>query len=210
MSTDGKIKDTKINKTMKQIFESGEFSSNRITDSAYNNLLTESRQFSAGQVSTSRTTIFLSHKHQDLDDLKDIIGLLQTQFNAKVYIDSMDASMPARTSGVTATRIKNIIDKSDKFILLATNNAIDSTWCNWELGYGDARKFRNNIAIFPIKPKGTADSTYKGHEYMQIYPHITKYTDFDLMFNGDNPRYPGYYVESNNSRISLQAWLNNR
>ena len=195
---------------MKQIFESGEFSSNRITDSAYNNLLKESRQFSAGQVPTSRTTIFLSHKHKDLDDLKDIIGLLQTQFNAKVYIDSMDASMPARTSGVTATRIKNIIDKSDKFILLATNNAIDSTWCNWELGYGDARKFSNNIAIFPIKPKGTADSTYKGHEYMQIYPHITKYTDFDLMFNGDNPRYPGYYVESNNSRISLQAWLNNR
>lgn len=40
---------------------------------------------------------------------------------------------------------------SDRFILLATDNAIGAPWCNWELGYGDAQKYKDKIAILPIK-----------------------------------------------------------
>ncbi len=39
--------------------------------------------------------------------------------------------MPKTTSGVTATKIKQQIKKYDKFILIATDGAIDSKWCNW-------------------------------------------------------------------------------
>lgn len=45
--------------------------------------------------------------------------------------------MPEKTSGLTATKIKYQIYKNDKFILLATDNAIASKWCNWEVGIGD-------------------------------------------------------------------------
>ena len=195
-------------KRMKSIFESGEFLNERIQDSTYRELLTESRQFSQGGVISHKTTIFLSHKHQDLEDLKGVIGLLRNKYNAQVYIDSMDDKMPSDTTGATAQRIKQIIEKSNKFILLATNNAIESAWCNWELGYGDAKKYYNHIAIFPIKPQGAADNQYKGHEYMQIYPHVTYYNDYKKDWMGKIYLKQGYYVDHGYTSIPLQEWLN--
>lgn len=47
----------------------------------------------------------------------------------------------------------NIIKKCDNFILLTTDDAIESKWCNWELEYGDANKFRDRIALFPLNDK---------------------------------------------------------
>ena len=193
---------------MKSIFESGEFLNERIQDSTYRELLTESRQFSQGGVISHKTTIFLSHKHQDLEDLKGVIGLLRNKYNAQVYIDSMDDKMPLETTGDTARRIKQIIEKSNKFILLATNNAIESAWCNWELGYGDAKKYYNHIAIFPIKPQGAADNQYKGHEYMQMYPHVTYYNDYKKDWMGKIYLKQGYYVDHGYTSIPLQEWLN--
>ena len=75
----------------------------------------------------------------------------------KTYIDSRDPSMPHITTAETAANLKARIKKCDKFILLATNAAIDSKRCNWELGYGDAQKFKTHIALFPLKPKGSYD-----------------------------------------------------
>lgn len=193
---------------MKSIFESGEFQHESILDSTYRELLTESRQFSQGGIISRKPTIFLSHKHSDLTDLKGVIGLLRNKYNAQVYIDSMDDKMPLETSGNTAKRIKQIIEKSNKFILLATNSAVESTWCNWELGYGDAKKFRNHIAIFPIKPKYTTNDQYKGHEYMQIYPHVTYYSDYQKDRLGKFILKQGYYVDDECSSIPLQEWLN--
>ena len=106
----------RVGHEMKSIFESGEFLNERIQDSTYRELLTESRQFSQCGVISHKTTIFLSHKHQDLEDLKGVIGLLRNKYNAQVYIDSMDDKMPLETTGETARRIKQIIEKSNKFI----------------------------------------------------------------------------------------------
>lgn len=56
---------------MKRIFESREFSSYHVSS------LFESRSAIAeSYLYSSYTTVFLSHKHDDLDDLKDIIGFL--------------------------------------------------------------------------------------------------------------------------------------
>lgn len=93
-------------------------------------------------------TVFISHKHDDLEDLKGVLGFLEKNYNVKVYIDSRDSSMPKMTSSKTAEKLKSRIEICNKFILLATNSAIDSKWCNWELGYGDANKFQENIALF--------------------------------------------------------------
>jgi len=140
-------------------------------------------------------TVFISHKHDDLESLKGLIGFLEKEYKIKVYIDSQDPSMPQITSGVTANNIKARIIKCRKFILLATNGAIESKWCNWELGYGDAKKYKDHIAILPLKPVGTLDAQYKGNEYMSIYPSIVRCDSGDKYSNG-NRITPGYYVRT--------------
>lgn len=119
--------------------------------------------------------------------------------------------MPEQTSDDTATRIKEIIKYCDKFVLLATTKAIESNWCNWELGLGDVYKFPNKIAILPIKDKGQLDSQYKGNEYLQIYPSI----DYYKAFRNLQGHYfeEGYYhksLKNSDGRfylIPLKDWL---
>lgn len=42
---------------------------------------------------STKTTVFISHKHDDLDEIKGLIGLLERKYNVKAYIDSLDKSM---------------------------------------------------------------------------------------------------------------------
>jgi hypothetical protein len=200
---------------MIKIFEEGYFENNRVTDSRLNEVKNATKRMynSYGRI-TLKTTIFLSHKHSDLNNLKGIIGFLENAYDVNVYIDSRDPNMPENTSGETAKRIKSIIEKSDKFILLATNDAIESKWCNWELGFGDAKKYDKHIAIFPMKKKGSSDNQYKGNEYLYIYPHIVYFSNNDTFKNGNYIK-AGYYVckqDSNDDLTieTLQNWLMKR
>jgi hypothetical protein len=171
------------------IFEKGHFKSSRLQKSIISDSLNESKTFSASKAHDTKTTVFLSHKHKDLEEIEEATGVIELleDLGAKVYIDSMDNKMPNQTSGETATRIKEVIKYCDKFILLATQKAIESYWCNWELGIGDVHKFYNHIAIIPVKEKGEYDFEYKGNEYLQIYPRINFYKAFT--------NWEGYYFE---------------
>lgn len=176
------------------IFERGHFSDSRLDKSIISNSLQESRNFSTNSHEYKKT-VFLSHKHSDLYDIeeaKGVISLLQS-FGCKVYIDSMDKSMPTRTSTDTAIKIKEIIKHCDKFILVATEKAIKSYWCNWELGIGDVHKYIKHIALIPIKERNTSDNNYIGNEYLQLYPKIDYENGTSQYKNGNTiPR--GYYV----------------
>lgn len=141
------------------------------------------------------TSVFLSHKHDENEIVKQVITLLN-KLGIEVYVDWMDGAMPKNTNGYTATRIKEKIKQNEKFILLATEAAISSKWCNWELGYGDAQKYPKNIAVMPIT--NSEDNAFSGSEYLQIYPIITsKY----LFSTGT------YFVEFNDTKIALTDWL---
>jgi hypothetical protein len=194
---------------MKSIFEQGVFNNYRSINLENARLpITESFQF--GQ---AVTTVFISHRHTDLDDLKGVIGFLEQNYGVKVYIDSKDTSMPEITNGETANKLKTRISMCNKFILLATDGAIESKWCNWELGYGDAKKYEKNIALFPLKPKGNDDSKYKGNEYLSIYPSISYYDGYEKYDNG-NFVTSGYYVRTikngTNLITPLTDWLKQR
>ena len=156
----------------------------------------------------TKTTVFISHKHDDLNEIKDIIGFLELKYDVRCYIDSKDPSMPEVTSKETAERIKQEIRKCDKFILLATEAAIASKWCNWELGYGDAQKLSDdNLAIFAIS---NVVNVYHGNEYMNIYPHIVQIERGDTYKNGQSI-IPGYYICYKNNQgyiiTPLEEWL---
>ena len=190
---------------MSKIFEQGYFSvyAKRSLTHAMNPIF-ESSQYSA------KATVFISHRHDDLGDLQGVLGFFETEYQVKVYIDSKDSSMPITTSAETAITLKDMIRKCDRFILLATNGAIESKWCNWELGFGDANKYPDKIAILPLKPKGAKDYQYKGHEYMRIYPYIA-FSDGSQKYTNGEQIAKGYYVVKpkgqTNCYCPLRLWL---
>lgn len=158
-----------------------------------------------------KTTVFMSHKHDDLDNIKGLIGFLEKTYDVKAYIDSWDPTMPSQTCGDTAKQLKNRIESCDKFIFMATDGAIDSKWCNWELGYGDSQKFPENIAIFHVSD--AIELNYNGYEYFDLYPYIAYYNGNEKYTNGNYVK-PGYYRVVKNDGINiitpLGDWLNKK
>ena len=158
--------------------------------------------------SSTQLSVFLSHKHSDRAQLSRIKLLLEN-LNISVYVDWLDDDMPKHTRGETGIIIKDKIKKYDKFILVATDAAITSQWCNWELGLGDAEKYdKDKIALFPLREEY---SNWSGTEYMEIYPTIEYENGQDLDSNG-NYIPQGYYVmypTKNGSRnlVKLENWL---
>jgi len=155
----------------------------------------------------TKPMIFLSHKHDEFAILQDVVAFLNAE-GVVIYVDWMDEDMPAYTNAKTALRLKEKIKVSDKFILVATPNAINSKWCNWELGLGDAAKYIKHIALFPIN---RTTQNFSGAEYLRIYPHIEYESGNGKSLKGSLiPE--GYYVktplENGNTRLtSLKDWL---
>lgn len=154
-----------------------------------------------------RPMVFLSHKHDEQETLQDVVAFLKTE-GVDVYVDWMDSSMPAYTNAETAHSLKQKIKIADKFILVATPNAINSKWCNWELGLGDAAKYKEHIALLPINK---TYETFRGAEYLAIYPYIY-YEDGNSKYTNGSQIEEGYYVKNKlgNGRVSLtplKDWL---
>lgn len=164
-------------------------------DSNTATILNEAREVRENGITSQGVTVFLSHKHDEVAVLANAICMLKS-LGIFVYVDWMDEGMPKETCGETAQRIKQKIKECRKFILLATEGAIASKWCNWELGFGDAQKYPEHIAIMPITDKRR--DNFSGSEYLQIYPVIK--TSFEYIASG-------CYVEFEEKKIPLVDWL---
>ena len=169
--------------------------------------INESREYS---LERSRTSVFLSHKHSDRGLMLRIKEMFQ-HLGIEVYIDWLDEEMTAQTSGRTANILKKKIKQYDKFILVATNGAIASKWCNWELGLGDADKYeKDKISIMPIA--NSNNGSWDGNEYLQIYPTI-EYEDGTSKYVNGKYIPEGYYVlypedEKHTRKVTLlKDWL---
>lgn len=169
-------------------------------------VVNETRTFSK---SSSTTSIFLSHSHNDKAKIEQA-KIFFENLGISIYVDWADQTMPERTNGVTAQNIKNqIITLNDKFILLATNNAVSSKWCNWEVGIADTYKLsKDKIAILPLADN---NGHWTGNEYLQIYPSI-EYENGNKKNNLGNRIPQGYYVfypsiDGLRSYENLETWL---
>lgn len=148
---------------------------------------------------SGQTRVFLSHSHIDLNDLsqQELYGLLTLLilYGGDIYIDWLDPEMPKRTSRETAVQLKGKIDSCDRFLLLATNNAINSRWVPWELGYADKSKGAENIAVIPIAdPSGH----WSGSEYLALYPTVQMTTDNDM----------GLFQHNAERGTYMRSWIN--
>lgn len=188
-----------------------------ISESQLSNYRMRTKMFSADNIvnlnesyyrDKLRPMVFLSHKHDEQGILQDVIAFLKEE-GVDVYVDWMDPSMPAYTNAKTAHSLKQKIKVADKFILVATPSAINSKWCNWELGLGDAAKYINDIALLPINK---TYENFKGAEYLAIYPRI-EYQDGTTRYTSGNYIERGYYViypsdiDGNSILYPLKDWL---
>ena len=154
-----------------------------------------------------RLSVFLSHKHDELEYLERVRNVLES-LNAYVYVDWADPSMQHPTDRRTAEALKEKIKRYDKFVFIASDAAINSKWCNWEIGYGDAQKYeQDKIAIFPIKQD---DREWSGNEYLQLYPSI-EYFDGTSTYTSGRTIPEGFYVyfPSKGTITPLEYWISN-
>ncbi len=142
-------------------------------------------------------TIFLSHSHHDRRIAKGIIRHLAS-FGITVYVDWNDSDMPRETSRETADKIKGRIAELNLFMVLATENALNSKWVPWEIGVADKTKGEKQVLIIPV-----ADSSgqFKGSEYLRLYRRVVIADDgFSAVF------VPGKFTEGRVLESYLQIF----
>lgn len=113
--------------------------------------------------------IFLSYRSADVDVVLgiylDLIGL-----GYKVYLDRiMDPQLDReRVTKDTADVLRHRLTQSKVLFYASTENAGESKWMPWELGFADG--YRCKAAIVPI----TESSEFVGTEFLSIYPKVER------------------------------------
>lgn len=140
--------------------------------------------------------IFLSHSFKDK---KYIYGLFLelTSKGYTVYVDWIIDPQLQRSNVTTDTvnKIRKRMKQSKSLIYATSENASNSKWMPWELGFMDGDK--GSCAILPITNYG--DDTFKGQEFLSVYPYITK----------GNYSYSDLNIQKNNyTSDTLKNWIN--
>jgi len=168
--------------------------------SLLNENTTEQRSFSSAQ---KVYDIFLSHSSSDAEI---VVGLKLTleDLGYSVYVDWIEDPKldRAQVSKTTASTLKTRMKQCKSLIYAFSENASNSKWMPWELGYFDG--IRGTAAVLPIS-KGSK-SNFQGSEYLGLYYYIdidttqggsgkilwvsestTKYVQFDSWLSGSQP-----------------------
>lgn len=116
--------------------------------------------------------VFLSHSSKDADLVLGVKALLE-KHGLKVYVDWHDDPQASRENVTkeTAELLRARMKQSKSLIFMATNNASNSKWMPWELGYFDGFS-SGSVAVLPLV-EHSSDS-FKGQEYLDIYPKVDK------------------------------------
>lgn len=135
--------------------------------------LTINEQASVRKMAEDRSpngATFLSHSTKDEQLVAGTIKLLENH-GATVYIDKKDPELPPYTNKYTANGLKTRIGQSQKFLLLATINSMDSRWVPWELGLADGYKDLSRVAIIPTV-ENQSDTSWVNWEYLGLYDRV--------------------------------------
>jgi hypothetical protein len=164
--------------------------------------LFESRMFSARNVPiTTKFDIFLSHSFLDKAEVQGLYQEL-TDFGYSVYVDwIVDPHLDrANVTKKSATLVRERMKNSKTLLLAISTNATMSKWIPWELGYVDGNT--NRCAIIPVSKESTPPKSFKGTEYLILYPFIKKLPMKDT--NEDKL----WVIESEFSYSQFDSWFN--
>ncbi|MFL0270083.1 TIR domain-containing protein [Candidatus Clostridium radicumherbarum] len=117
--------------------------------------------------------IFLSHSYQDAKIVLGVKKILE-DMRYSVYVDWIEDKQLDRSkvNKETARILKERMKSSNCLFYLTTENATNSKWMPWELGYFDGVK--NKVAVLPVEDITTQSDIYIGQEYLGIYSYITQ------------------------------------
>lgn len=123
--------------------------------------------------STAQTyDIFLSHAFLDAEVVLGVKTLFEKK-GLSVYVDWIEDTQLDRNNITkeTAETIRNRMKQCKMLFYVTSENAENSKWMPWELGYFDGSK-PNKVWIFPLLEYEW--QTFKGQEYLSLYPVINK------------------------------------
>lgn len=162
-------------------------------------IITEGRQIGD---SIKTYDIFLSHSSNDKELIAGLKLLLQ-DMGYSIYVDWNDPALnPNHVTPQTAEVLRKRMAQCRSLIYAFSENASNSKWMPWELGYFDALK-NSRVAVLPIRQD--AYKAYSGSEFVGLYHVIQKdnikgkneealwvcdnekYVFFDSWLNGSNP-----------------------
>lgn len=140
--------------------------------------------------------IFLSHSFLDKFEVQGLYQEL-TDLGYSVYVDwIVDPHLNRDNVTKESAELVRRRLKSSKTLLLAiSTNATLSKWIPWELGYIDGHT--NRCAIIPVTKDRVAPKSFKGTEYLALYPFIKK-----LSGTGDI-----FIVESEHRYSEFKPWF---
>src|SRR5690242_11811656 len=101
--------------------------------------MTEALVKSAAEHSPREKTVFLSYSSKDQEHVAGVLRFFE-EFDATVYVDIEDHSLPEVPSVKTAAALCNKIELSRRLVVLVTRAAERSLWVPWELGIAHGKK----------------------------------------------------------------------
>ena len=118
-----------------------------------------------------------------------------------VYVDWIVDAQLDRTNVTkdTCQGIKERMNQCRSLFYATSKAASNSKWMPWELGYMDGKTTK--CAILPIM-KETHQTTYKGQEYLSVYPYVQKKK---LARYGDEGEL--YIIKEDKPPILFDEWL---
>ena len=136
--------------------------------------------FAEGNASLQREDsfdVFLSHAKLDADLVLGVKLLLEDK-GLSVYVDwDTDQNLDrSAVSEETAQLLRVRMQQSKSLLYVATENASNSKWMPWELGYFDGLH-QGGVAVFPLLDR--SDASFPNQEYLGLYPVVTKDTYSD-------------------------------
>lgn len=145
--------------------------------------------------------LFLSHSYLDKTLVYTIVDLFNNA-GYSVYVDWMvDTQLDrSKINRSTAETLCKRMDTCRGLAYISTANITNSKWCPWELGYVDGRT-KGRCAILPVLD--TSKDTFKGQEYLSIYPYI----DYEILQGGDKKEFWVNDPQDNLRYTTLKAWL---
>ncbi len=157
--------------------------------------VSEERILKSAAETVAGKRVFLSYSSRDLEYVPGVIRFLEG-FNASVYIDAGDKSLPQIPSPETAERLRSVIRNCPRFMVLVSPSSHASRWIPWELGLADGYKGASPVALLPIAPTSMEEAWAK-QEYLGLYPRVVLGDSWSVYDPRDKKAWP------------LSSWLHN-
>lgn len=144
--------------------------------------------------------VFICHSSTDAKVIHGLMLRLQG-LGLRVYVDwAVDPQLDrSRVTPATADHLRMRMRNSTSLLYADSENAGNSKWTPWELGYSDA--LHGRVAIVPITQQISMSDSYQGQEYLGLYDYLVdgqslwihashdRYVDFlKWLRNGAKPR----------------------